>query len=137
MVHIHLLAEAQGFGNLEIRETAHLRLTQQVGVECFHRGQGLQTSIYLADMLQFLEEPAVNLRQFVQTVDGVAAAERLREEEDTLVGRRRERVVEVIHLQGFVLGEAVHALPYHTETFLDGVFESASYRHHLADGFHG
>ena len=51
LVHIHLLAEAQGFGNLEIRETAHLRLTQQVGVECFQRGKGLQTGIYLADML--------------------------------------------------------------------------------------
>ena len=137
LVHIHLLAEAQGFGNLEIRETAHLRLTQQVGVECFQREKGLQTGVYLADMLQFLKEPAVNLRQFVQTVDGVAAAERLREEEDTLVGRCGESMVKVIHLQGFVLGEAVHALSYHTEAFLDGVFEGAPYRHHLSDGFHG
>ena len=45
-------------------------------------------------------------------------------------------MIKVIHLQGFVLGEAVHALPYHTEAFLDGVFEGAPYRHHLADGFH-
>ena len=57
--------------------------------------------------------------------------------EDALVGRCFQGRVQVIDMQVFVLGETVHALTYHTQAFLDSLFERAADGHHLAHGFHG
>ena len=109
-----------------------LSFAHQLLVNVLECACGFQLVVGLNDILEFLEEPTVNLRELVQAVDAVTRMQCLREEEDTLVGWSSQCVVEVVHMQLLVLGEAVHALTNHTKTLLDGILEGATDSHHLA-----
>ena len=87
-------------------------------------------------MLQLVEEPLVDFRQLVYLVYCVAAVHRLRYDEDAVVRRVAQGLVDVGYLEFLVLHEAVHALPYHAQAFLYGFLEVAPYGHHLADRLH-
>ena len=45
-------------------------------------------------------------------------------------------MVEVVHMQLLVLGEAVHTLTNHTKTLLDGIFEGTTDSHYLTHRLH-
>ena len=71
LVHVlDLTLETYGTGNLEISKAIDLSLTQQIGFQCVDV-LFLQALVNVDDVLQFLEEPLVDLRQFVNTVDSV------------------------------------------------------------------
>ena len=88
------------------------------------------------DVLQLLEEPAVDLRQLVDALDGVPVLQRVRDDEDALVGRMGERGVDVVDLELLVRDEAVHALSDHPQALLDHFLEVTADGHHLADRLH-
>ena len=87
-------------------------------------------------MLEFLEEPLVDLCKFVNLVDGVALMHSLRDDEHTLVGRLAQSCVDIVNLKFLILYEAMHTLTNHTKTFLDSFFKSASDSHHFTHRFH-
>ena len=87
-------------------------------------------------MSQPLQEPVVDLRQLMNPLHAVAIIHRLRDSENTLVRRRLESGIQIIHAQVFVLREAVHTLSDHAQTFLDGILEGTADSHHLAHGLH-
>ena len=70
-------------------------------------------------------------------VDGVAGTHSLGDDEDALVGRLAQCLVNIGNLQFLVVNEAVHALTNHAETLLDNLLEGATDRHHLTYGLHG
>ena len=137
-VGVDALGRALGYraGELEIREAALFGLEQQlVG----HMGDVvvlLQLVLDPDDVLQLLEEPAVDLRQLVDALDGVPVLQRVRDDEDALVGRMGERGVDVVDLELLVRDEAVHALSDHPQALLDHFLEVTADGHHLADGLH-
>ena len=83
-----------------------------------------------------MQEPAVDLGQFVYLIDRISGAECFGDDEDAGISRFVQRLVDVGNHQLLVLYEAVHALPDHTQALLDGFFESTSDSHYFADGFH-
>ena len=87
-------------------------------------------------VVESVEEPAVDFRQLVHFLYVIAFAECRFDNEDALVGRLFERLVDVADVDGFVFDKSVHALPNHAQTFLDGFFEGAADCHDFADGFH-
>ena len=135
-IHIHLVAQSNGFRDLEVRETLYLGFAHQVLVNVLEGASCFEFVVGLNDILEFLKEPTVDLCELVQAVDAVTRMQCLREEEDTLVGWSGQSVVEVVHMQLFVLGKTVHALTNHTKTLLDGILEGTTDSHHLAYRLH-
>ena len=84
------------------------------------------------DMLQTREEPLVNFRQFLDTLDGVALFQGLGDGEDAQVGWILQSVVNIVEACVVVAHEAVHALSDHAQTLLDHLFEGAADGHDLA-----
>ena len=79
--------QTDGASYLEVSKAIDFRLAQQVGIKGIDI-LFLQAFIDINDVLQFLEEPPVDLGQFVDTVDGIfRLMHRFRNHEDTLVCR--------------------------------------------------
>ena len=136
----HLALHADGASHLEVGEALTLGLAQQVVGQV---GEQLVVARPLVQLLggahdvhQLLQEPAVNLGQLVHLVHGVAGAEGFRDDEDALVRRLTQRLVDVGDDQLLVLHEAVHALANHAQALLDGFLEGAADGHDLAHGLH-
>ena len=131
----HLFLE-NGTGDLEVGETLHLGATHQFVGNLLNLRAGFQLVSRVDDIVELLEEPAVDFRQFVNLVDGVARAESLRDDEDAAVGRLAQGLVDVGDNQFFVLHESVHPLPNHTQALLDSFLEGAADSHDLAHRLH-
>ena len=132
----HLALHANGTGYLEVGEAIDLGLAQQISLQRVDILL-LQTLIDINDMLQLLQEPAVNLRQFMNLVDIVfGQVHRLRDDEDTLIRRLTQSSIDVSNFQLLVLHEAVHALTNHTQALLDSLLEGTADSHHLAHRLH-
>ena len=134
---VHFLFHTQGTGNLEIRKALHLRPAQQVIVHHIDAFTGMQSLGRILDVLQFLQEPLVYLRQFMNPVYRITLLHGLGDDKDTLVGRLVQGGIDVVDLQFLVLHKTMHPLTYHAQAFLDGLFESTAYGHHLAYRLHG
>ena len=133
---VEFLFESHGTGYLEIGEAIGFCLEQQLTVEGVHV-VSLQVLVNVDDVLELMEEPAVNLGELVDALDVVVRKVHcLRDDEDALVGRLAEGLVDIGNAEFLVFHEAVHALPDHTQTFLDGLLEIAADDHHLAHGLH-
>ncbi len=132
MVFLH----ARGAGYLEVGEALALGTAQQRGRHVVEAAVSAKLPVRVVDLLQLLEEPAVYLRQLMYAVDGEAVVECFLYHEDAFVGRGVQRAVHVIDLYLLVVGEAVHSLADHAESFLYGLLEGASYGHHLAHRLH-
>ena len=122
--------------DLEVRKALHLRQAEQVCRQILEPVEALHLRICPDDVLELAQEPFVDFRQFVDAVDAVAGEESLRNHEDTHVGRFAESLLDVVYLDFLVGYEAVSSLPYHSQAFLDGLFEGPAYCHHLADRLH-
>ena len=137
LIHGHGSTQTHGTCHLEIGEAQLLGAQEQFAIQLLYAREVLEFRVNADDMLQALQEPAVNLGKFVDTLHAIALIHSLCDGEDALVGRCFQGRVQVIDMQVFVLGETVHALTYHTQAFLDSLFERAADSHHLAHGFHG
>ena len=105
--------------------------------------QVLQT-IYLFElgietdnMLQTLEEPIVNLGQFMYTLHAISFIHSLRYSENALVCRCFKRGIQIIDMEVFILRKSMHSLTNHSETLLDSIFECATNSHYFTYGLHG
>ena len=76
-IHIHLVAQSNGFRDLEVRETLDLGFAHQVLVNVLESVCSFQLVVGFNDILEFLEEPTIDLCQFVQAIDGITLVERL------------------------------------------------------------
>ena len=128
--------ESHGTCYLEVSESIYLGLTQQLLIQYVDAGASLQLLVNVYDMLQFLQEPLINLRQVVYLVDGIVLVHGLGDDEDTLVGRLAQCCIYVGYLQFLVLHEAMHALANHSESLLQSLLEIASDGHHLSYRLH-
>ena len=137
LVHIAALAlQTNSAGNLEIGKSVNLSLAQQVlldGVDILF----LQLLVDVDNVLQFLQEPLVNLGQLVNTIDIVLlVVHGLRDDEDTLIGWLAQGSIDIVNLQFLVLYKSVHALTNHTQALLDSLLKVATDGHYLAYRLH-
>ena len=132
---LELVLKTNGTRNLEVGETVHLSGAQELLVESVDVAL-LHSLIDVDDVLEFLEEPLVDLCKFVDLVDGVALMHSLRDDEHTLVGRLAQSCVDIVNLKFLILHEAVHTLTNHAQTLLDSLLEVATDSHHLAYRLH-
>ena len=108
-----LTLQTDGPCYLEVGEAIHLGLTQQDLVERVDI-LTFQLLVDVDDMLQFIEEPLVDLRQLVDALDGIfRQMHGLRDHKHTLIRRLPEGGVDIGDLQLLVLHESVHALSDH------------------------
>ena len=121
---------------LEIAETLLLGKTQQVGGNILYVCICFKLTLCADDVLQLLQEPAVNFGKLVDTVHGVAFAHGLGDNENTLVGRLHQRPVDVVDIQVMIANESVHPLPYHAQAFLNHLLECSADSHHFAHRLH-
>ena len=89
------------------------------------------------DVLQTVEEPDVNLCQFLDALHGVPLFQCLGDGKDAQVCRILQGIVQVLKARVVVAHKAVHALANHAKTFLNHLFKRAADRHNLAHRFHG
>ena len=66
----------------------------------------------------------------------VSLTECFADDEDAGVGRLPQGCVDVGDDEFFVFAEAVHTLPDHAESLLDGLLKGATDRHNLTDRLH-
>ena len=92
--------------------------------------------LQIHDVLQTLQEPHVDLRQFFDTLNGVTLFECLGDGEDTQVSRISQLLVEVVELRVVVAHETVHTLTDHTQTLLHHLLETAADTHNLTHRLH-
>ena len=79
--------QSHGAGNLEVGEALALGAAQEVLAQRGKIGAGVQFAVGEMNVVELLQEPLVNLREFVDLVDGVALQQSLFDNEDALVGR--------------------------------------------------
>ena len=126
----------QGDGYLAVGESLLLGLAEKAfrqGRCIAERDQFIPGPDYVGELV---EEPFVDLGQFVDAVYGPTKHHGLGYVEDTGVGGIGEGVGQVLHFVGLVAHEAVGPLAYHPEALLDGLLEGEAYGHHLADRLH-
>ena len=137
---LHIALPTDSTCHLEIRKSLALCLIKQ-----FLRKFGkldvvipplMQLFRGLHDVFQLIEEPLVYLGEFVNLVNGISRTHCLRNNEDTLIGRFAQSLVDVGNHQFLVFHKSVHSLPYHAESFLDSFFKRAPDSHHLSYRLH-
>ena len=99
--------------------------------------QLLEFGIQLNNMLQALQEPIINFRQFMNALHAISFIHRLCDSKNTLVCRCFESRIQIIHTQILILRKTMHALADHTQAFLHGIFECTADSHHFAYRLHG
>ena len=136
----HIAFVADGTCNLEVGESLTLGLLEQVG-----RQVGYLLVIVpplmeflrsIHDIHQFLEEPLVDLSQFVHLIDGISGTESLRDDKDTFIGRFVQCFVDVGDNEFLVFHKTMHPLSDHSQALLNRFLKSAANGHYLTDGLH-
>ena len=123
-------------GNLEVREAQHLGLGQHFDRKLVERSITFEHVLVIDDVLHPFDEPWVDLREFVQSLDAVAFLQSLGDGEDTQVGWVRKFLVEVVEACVVVAHKAVHTLSDHTQTLLQHFLERTSDGHDFAHRLH-
>ena len=127
----------EGTGDLGVGETEPFHFAEQLVRNSLERTARLQFRIQADQVLQPVEEPAVDLRKGVDPVHGIAFPEGLLNRKQPVFRRFREGFVQVFDIgDGIVAGEAGEALPDHPDAFLDGLLEGPADGHYLAHRLH-
>ena len=121
---------------MEVCESVYLCLTEQFAAEVVDISRILHSLVDVDDVLEFLQEPLVDFREFVNLVDGVALVHGFRDDEDALVGRFAQCRVDVWNLEFLIFHKSVHSLSYHSQSLLYGFLEVSSYSHHFSHRLH-
>mmetsp|Transcript_42300 Transcript_42300/g.106728 ORF Transcript_42300/g.106728 Transcript_42300/m.106728 type:complete len:1156 (-) Transcript_42300:1205-4672(-) len=132
----HALGALHLARHLAIREAGALHLGQQRRRESAQAaGQVTQTRLQLADVLQAVQEPAIDTRELVHALHRVAVAQRLRQHRHAHRGGYAQPLV--AHLAAEAALEAVQATgAHHAQRLLDRLLEGAADRHHFAHALH-
>ena len=96
----------------------------------------MQFPVRLMYFIKLLQEPTVNLCQFMNLIDGVTCIECLFNNKDTLVGRLFQSLVHIVNLEFLVVNKTVHALANHAQALLDNLLKGATDGHNLANRLH-
>ena len=136
LFHIAALGLQHETGNLEIAESGALHLQQEFVGNLLELVVCLQLMLQVNDVLQALQEPHVDLGQFLNALYGITLFQSLGNRKDTQVGGVCQSVVQVVELRVVVAHETVHALTNHSQTLLDHLFERTADGHNLADRLH-
>src|SRR5262245_51169957 len=88
------------------------------------------------NIVQLFDEPGIDTRQVMNVLNGTAAAERFGDGEYAEMRRLPEFGVDVFKLESYVADQSGNVDLEHSESLLQGFFESAADRHHLADRLH-
>ena len=123
--------------NLEVAETLLLGSAEEGEGNIFYFRAVCEFCGSVYDVFQFVEKPTVDFRKFMDFLHAVALNHSLRDDENSFVRRVRKCLVYVCNLDFAVTHEAVHALSYHSQTFLDCFLKGAADSHNFAHGFHG
>ena len=134
--HFHLFSHAQSTSYLEIRESLQLGTAQKIIVNNIYILTFLQFLISGIYIVQLLKKPLVYLRQFMNFVNRISLGKRLVNNKDTFVCRFFKRSFNVFYFQFLIIDKTVHALSYHSETFLNNFFKGTSYCHNLTNRLH-
>lgn len=122
-------------GNLAIRETHSFRLLHQFVVDCSEVGRSFESLVHLNDVVELVEEPAIDFGQLVDLVDGIVEVEHgVGDGEETSVGGNGEGVVEILRLD--VSLETGPSRIDLSNRLLKTLLESSSNRHHFSDTLH-
>ena len=122
--------------DLEIGETLAFGLAQQSLVQLLEGVQGLELRGRVDDVHQLVDEPAVYLGELVYLLRGITVDKGLGNDEDAVVGRLPQGLVDVLYRYFLIACEAVRSLADHSQTLLQGLLEGASDGHDLADALH-
>ena len=122
--------------DLEIGETLAFGLAQQSLVQLLEGVQGLELRRSVDDVHQLVDEPAVYLGELVYLFRGITVDKSLGNDEDAVVGRLPEGLVNVLYRYFLIACEAVRSLADHSQTLLQGLLEGASDGHDLTDALH-
>ena len=122
--------------NLEIGEAQPLGLTQQLRSNGLQRIMSLQFFLHIDNVLQLADEPRVYLRQLINALYGIPFFQSLCHGENTQIRRVGELFVQLFEMHVVIAHKTVHPLAYHTQTFLDNLFERAADRHDFTYRFH-
>ena len=133
---VHFVLHAQGACYLEIGKALHLGTAQQVVVKHVDGGALVELLVGEVNFVELLQEPAVNLGEVVYLVDGITRGKGFLDDKDALVGGLTQGGIHVVNLEFLVINEAVHALAYHAQAFLNDFLEGAAYGHNLAHRLH-
>ena len=132
----HVSFITDGTGYLKIGETLYLGFFQQfqrqIGYLFVVLAPLLQLFAGVHDVHQLLQEPLIDLRQFVHLINGISGTESFGYDKNTLVRRFTERLVYIRDNKFLIFHETMHPLSYHTQTFLNGFFKSTADSHHFA-----
>ena len=123
-------------GNLEVRKTLLLCLTQQLSGNIGNGSVFCQLFVGVDEVAQFVEEPLVDFGELVNLLYGVALAECRFYDKDTLVGWLLECALYIIDHSLAVFNEAVLALTNHAKPFLNNLLKGATNGHYLAHRLH-
>ena len=123
-------------GYLEIREACLFHFKQQLVGNFLQRVILLQLMLQVNNMLQALQEPHINLGQFLNALHAVSLFQSLGNCEYTQVGRVLQFVIQVLELRVVVAHETMHTLSDHSQTFLYHFFKRAANRHDFAYRLH-
>ena len=130
------LGNPEHAADLDVRETLDLGLPEQRRRHFVQGWAGLQRPVCRLDMGHFVQEPAVDMREFMDPVHAVARLESRGDGKDTGVCGMGKGGVQVFRLVGFVAHEAVGPLADHPQSLLQGLLERPADGHHLPDTFH-
>ena len=97
----------------------------------------LQFFLGQINVVQFLQEPPVNLRLFVDFIHRITFVERFGNGKNTTVGRIDQFFVNLLNGNFFLVAyKTVHSDADHPDSFLNGFFERPANRHDFAYRLH-
>ena len=137
---IGLLHAALGFQHeacyLEIAESGGFHFTEEIIAKFIQRIVRLQFKFEVHDVLQTFQEPFVYFGKCLDALHTVAFFQRLGNGKNAQVGGILQLLFHIVEMDVFVTHKAMHALPYHAETFLYHFLETASDAHDFAHRLH-
>ena len=122
--------------NLEVRETEYLRFTHHVCRDILYLIISRKFRLIINNILQFAEEPRIDLCQFIDAVDRISFFQSLRDGKYTQIGRVGQFFVKIVKSNIIIPHKSMHSLTDHTETFLNNLFKRTPDRHDFAYGLH-
>ena len=135
---LHALSSEDEACDLEVGEALTLCAKQELIRELIDSSYFTEALGGADDTLELVEEPAVDLRQRMDLLDGISCVQCLTDGEDTRVGGSLEGLIQLVSgdFLRVVAYEAMHALADHTQALLHRFLEGASDSHDFPDGLH-
>ena len=126
----------QGTRYLMVRKALTLRLQQKPVWNVLTFVKCHQFAACINYVAQFMQEPCVYLRQFMNLLNGISGHQGMRYCEHPRVVRLAQRSIQIFRAGSIVQHEAVSTLSYHPQAFLQRLLEIATDSHHFPHTLH-